>query len=185
MAFATKTKVAQLSPESEKALVEALRKMRGVDITEIVESMRRAMIKALPDTSKSPLADALLRGIEAQRRLKESEGGHVSAQEAAALLGLASRQAVLDRHRQQHLIGWREKHAAVRFPVWQFRPEGGVLNGLPDVLEILDQAPIHDDWDKVLFFLNPRESLKNERPIDLLRQGQVERVKELAQAYVE
>lgn len=184
MAMSTKT-LTQVPSKSEEALVEVLRKLKGVDEVAIVESVRRAMMKAFPDTGKSPLAEALFRGIEAQRQLRESEGGSVSAQEAATLLGLASRQAVLDRHKALRLLGWREKQGAVRFPIWQFHPDGNVLEGMPEILEILNQESSHDDWYKVLFFLNPRESLQNKRPLDLLRQGNLEKVKALARTYVE
>ena len=60
-----------------------------------------------------------------------------------------------------------------------------MLNGLEETLEILAQSKNLDDWGKALFFVNPRESLKQQRPLDLLREGKVAQVKALAQSYVE
>ena len=182
MALATRTDAAHAF---ETDLAALLRKMKGVAGDRLMDHVRVAINKALPVTFKSPEAEALFRGIEAQRRLKESEGGSLSAEEAGKILGLSSRQAVFDRYRQQRLIGWREKQGAVRFPIWQFGPDGNVLEGLPDVLKILGHQSPDDDWAKVLFFLSPRESLDHRRPLDLLRKGKVKQVKALAQAYAE
>ena len=175
----------EVEDKIDQDLVHLLRTMKSLKPTDIVERLRLAVNKAIPSTFKSPLAEALFRGIEAQQRIKESEGGTVSAEEAGRLLQLDSKQAVIDRYNKHRLLGWREKQGAIRFPVWQFQPQGGVLNGLEEILEILAQSKDLDDWGKVLFFVNPRESLKQQRPLDLLRKGKVDQVKALAQSYVE
>ncbi len=165
-------------------LVQLLRTMKGLKPVDVVERVRIALSRAIPTTLKSPLAEALFRGIEARQRIKEMEGGTLSAEEAGRLLGLV-KQAVIDRYNKGRLLGWREKQGAIRFPVWQFREDGHVLGGLPEALGVLAQNKRLDDWAKVLFFVNPRDSLKNQRPLDLLRKGEAEHVIELARAQVE
>ena len=135
----------------------------------------------------SPFDRAILRGIAAWEELKQKEGGSYSSDEVRPLLGSLSKQAVLDRYHKGHLLGWREgKQKAVRFPVWQFDDKkGGLLDGLPEALAELRKNPHLDDFGKILFFLNPRESLGGKRPLDLLREGRKEKVPSMARSYVE
>jgi hypothetical protein len=144
----------------------------------------QAYREATPPTRRSSVAEALFRGIEAQSRLKEAEGGSLSADEVRALINLKSKPGVLERYHHGSLLGWREKQNAVRFPVWQFTPTG-MLPGLVDSLQALSRNPNLDDWAKVLFFLSPRESLDGRRPLDLLKAGQRDQVISLAQADAE
>jgi len=134
---------------------------------------------------RSGLAAAMVRGVLARKTLKNEEGGSISADEAREFLGNISKTAVLDRFKKGQLLGWREtRQNAVRFPVWQFTADG-VLPGLEEVLAILRASPAVDDWGAVLFFLNKRASLNQERPLDALRRGDVDAVKQAAQGYVE
>jgi hypothetical protein len=151
---------------------------------DVVDRLRIAVTEAMPSTLKSPLAEALFRGIEARQRIREMEGGTLSAEETGRLLGMV-KQAVIDRYNKGRLLGWREKQGAIRFPLWQFGKDGNVLGGLPEALEALARNTHLDDWAKVLFFVNPRDSLKNQRPLDLLRKGEAQRVIELARAEAE
>ena len=185
MSVAIKSKP-MMGSETDRELVHLLRTtMRSLKPVDVVERLRIAVSKAIPATFKSPLAEALLRGIEARQRIKEMEGGTLSAEKTGRILGLDSKQAVIDRYNKGRLLGWREKQGSIRFPVWQFREDGNVLGGLPEALGVLAQNKHLDDWAKVLFFVNPRDSLKNQRPLDLLRKGEAERVIELARAQVE
>ena len=84
------------------------------------------------------------------------------------------------------LLAWREERLqAARFPRWQFDEHGRTLGGLTEVLECLNRDPHLDAWGKVLFFLQTRESLDDQRPLDLLRKGKVKEVCQAAQAYAE
>ncbi len=131
------------------------------------------------------LAAALARGLVMREELKEVEGGSLTAEEARLVLGGLSKEAVLKRYRKGHLLGWREvRQNAVRFPAWQFI-HGNVIPGLAEVLLVLGQNGTLDDWGKIGFFLNRRSSLKNERPLDYLRRGDLEPVKRAALAYME
>lgn len=166
-----------------EALLRSLRARR--DPLELAEIVAIATERGLRGGRRgsSGAAQALLRGKLAQQRLKESDGGSVSAEEARAFLGHITRQAVLDRHRKGRLLGWREtRQNAVRFPVWQFT-DTGLLPGFEEVLALLRSSAAVDDWAAVLFFLNPRSSLGGQRPLDALRAGKVEAVKRAARGF--
>jgi hypothetical protein len=170
--------------ETDRELVHLLRVMNKSKPADVVERLRVAVSKAMPATLKSPLAEALFRGIEARQRIREMDGGTLSAEDTGRLLGIV-KQAVIDRYNKGRLLGWREKQGAIRFPVWQFGQDGNVLAGLAEALAALSRNEHLDDWAKVLFFVNPRVSLKNQRPLDLLRKGETRYVIELARAEAE
>jgi hypothetical protein len=175
----------QAVQEAEQRIVGILRGLQQLESTVVVELLSRAVSKALPSSEKSAIAQALLRGIEAREQLKKEEGGSLSADETARVLGLNSKQAVIDRYNKGRLIGWTEKQGAIRFPVWQFNEHGQTLSGLEEILAILGKGKTLDAWAKVLFFLNSRESLNHRRPLDLLRNDDVELLKGVAQRYIE
>jgi excisionase family DNA binding protein len=137
------------------------------------------------ESRQAKLALALARGLEARQQLAEAEGGSLSSDEAARLLGI-SKTAVLKRLEAGRLLAWREERLrAARFPRWQFDPHGQVLGGLEAVLEILNRDARLDAWGKILFFLQIKSSLGEKRPLDLLREGRLEDVRLAAAAYAE
>jgi hypothetical protein len=58
-----------------------------------------------------------------------------------------------------------------------------VLPGLEEVLAVLRASPAVDDWGAILFFLNKRDSLEAQRPLDALREGKVDAVKRAAYGF--
>ena len=140
---------------------------------------------ALARKPQSGLAAALARGMVAREELKHVEGGSFSAEEARVALGGLSKEAVLKRYRKGQLLGWREaRQNAVRFPVWQF-VEGRTLQGLEKVLAELPLAKAVDEWARLKFFLGPRGDLGGQRPLDLLRRGDVDAVVRAARVFAE
>ncbi len=134
--------------------------------------------------TQTPYAAALMRGLAAREELKLAEGGSYSSEETRKILGI-SKTAVLKRYDKGQLVGWREaSQSAVRFPVWQFK-DGDVLPGLPEVLEVFAKDDVVDDWTRILFFLSVRHSLDKRRPLDLLRDGEIQRICDLAEAEIE
>jgi hypothetical protein len=130
------------------------------------------------------LANAMARGVSVREKMATEEGGSMSAEEAARLLGMV-KQSVLNLYHQGKLLGWRsEKQGAVRFPVWQFR-DGERLPGLEQVLAKLSASGILDDWGKIGFFLQQHRLSESRRPLDLLRDNKVDQVLRIAEAYVE
>ena len=70
------------------------------------------------------------------------------------------------------------------YPVWQFdeRGRGGVLGGLEDVLGSFGGE---DAWMRASFFLRENGRLEDKRPLDALRDGEIESVERAARAYGE
>ncbi len=130
------------------------------------------------------LIGALARGLTVREKMAAEEGGNISADEAAKLLGL-TKQSVLNLYRAGKVLAWRtEKQGAFRFPVWQFS-EGRRLPGLDEVLARLNTGQILDDWGKIGFFLQSYASLGDRRPLDLLRENKLQPVLKAAEAYAE
>ncbi|HEY5909680.1 MAG TPA: hypothetical protein VJA21_03650 [Verrucomicrobiae bacterium] len=137
------------------------------------------------ESREGRLARAYARGLAARQQLAEAEGGSLSSEDVARLLEI-SKTAVLKRQAAGRLLAWREERLqAARFPQWQFSEHGQVLAGLEPVLEILNRDQRLDAWGKILFFLQERGGLGNQRPLDLLRQGKLKEVQLAAQAYAE
>lgn len=128
------------------------------------------------------LANAIARGITARQKLIEAEGGSLSAEEAAQELGI-SKAAMLKRYQKGHIIAWREERQnAVRFPVWQFS-DHKVLDGLEEVLKLLNGGSRLDDFGRMLFFLSNMGFLGGKRPLDCLRAGELNKVLQAAEGY--
>jgi hypothetical protein len=124
-----------------------------------------------------PLAAARLRGMEAKRRLLESEGGSISSTQAAKLLKV-TRQAIDKRRKEGKLLGLELGKRGYVYPSWQFG-----LKGLEDVLSALGSE---DFWEKLSFFLNPSDLLEDQTPLEALTEGKnTEDVVRAAKAYAE
>jgi len=135
-------------------------------------------------TRENKLANALARGLSVREKMAQEEGGSMSADETASHLGM-TKQSVLNMYHAGTLLGWRtEKQGAVRFPVWQFS-EHSRLPGLQEVLAKLGEAQILDDWGKLGFFLQTHSILDNRRPLDLLRDKNLQSVLRAVEAYAE
>jgi hypothetical protein len=128
-------------------------------------------LAARKQSREGKLALALARGLESRQQLADAEGGSLSSDEVARLLGM-SKTAVLKRRDAGKLLAWHEERLkTARFPRWQFDDHGRVLDGLPDVLHRLAANERLDDWARVLFFLQNRSDLDGKRPLDRLRAG--------------
>lgn len=123
-----------------------------------------------------PLAAARLRGLRDRSVLLELEGGTITADEVAGLLGI-TRQAVDNRRRAGRLLALTLGRREYGYPLWQFN-EHGVLPGLEDVLTDLSHVTL---WMRMAFFLGGNYRLKDaDRPLDALRRGEVAAVREAA-----
>jgi hypothetical protein len=167
----------------ENELRPVLVKHMDVKVVEIA----KAVVKLYSELQHLPnraLDRAMARGLFLRESAKQEGGGSISADEAARRLGI-SKTSVLKRYKNGQLLGWREtKQKAVRFPLWQFS-EDGILTGLSEVLSILSKSPQIDDWGRIMFFLNPRDSLRGKSPLDALSEGDVSLVERLAWGDVE
>lgn len=176
-------------PSELERLSEELRPIVGkyrrvFNPVELAAALSDALFAEAKDRPDRALDRAVARGLAVHEEAKQADGGHISADQAARILHL-SKTSVLEKFRKGQLLGWREtKQRAVRFPLWQFQG-GDILGGLPEVLAILSQSPQIDDWGRVMFFLNRRNSLGGKRPLDALREGNAPLVERLAWADVE
>ncbi len=85
-----------------------------------------------------------------------------------------------NRRRAGRLLALTLGRRDYRYPLWQFS-EGGVLPGLETVLKALSRLT---PWMQAAFLLNGNYRLpRAERPLDALRRGEVEAVREAAQMY--
>lgn len=178
-------------PAREKAMVSELTRVLSRYADETPAKLAQLTSLAFGVTigggasREQKLAQAHIRGLEARQQLVEAEGGSWSSEEAARLLHI-SKTAVLKRLASGRLLAWREERLqAARFPRWQFNERSQVLDGLEEVLDILNEDQRLDTWGKMLFFLQEKPSLDGLRPLDLLRKGKLEPVRLAAQAYAE
>jgi hypothetical protein len=124
-----------------------------------------------------PLAGARLRGMDAKRKLLESEGGAISSPEAADLLGV-TRQAIDKRRNEGKLLALELGKRGYFYPSWQFG-----LIGIEKVLSVLKGR---DSWERLSFFLNPSDLLEGRTPLEALRTGKdIEEVTKAAKTYGE
>lgn len=130
--------------------------------------------------TKQRLWKARLRGLMEQTRLLDFEGGTISASEAGAVLHL-TRQAVDKRRRAGKLVALKFGRRGYAYPVWQFA-SGGTLPGLEQVLAVIQWD---DSWMQAVFILGNNARLDGERPLDMLRRGDIDAVVRAARAYGE
>ena len=97
----------------------------------------------------------------------------IGTSEVVSLLGLRNRQTPLDRLKAGTLLAIRDQ-GQWRFPLWQFDPDGpdGVIAGLPEVLAALPIA----DLIKARWLQRPQPLLDGQTPLQVLRDGQRDRV---------
>lgn len=176
-----KRRSTRITAESLASLVAELARESGVIETGklMIQAFETQVLAATKPVPHSGLSVAVLRGMVAREEIKQEEGGSLSAAEAAQRLRI-SKTAILNRYHAGRVLGWKEaRQGAVRMPVWQFQDDN-LLPGLVEILGILNQASWMDDWGRISFFLNRRGSLGNQRPLDLLRNGDLERAKQAA-----
>jgi hypothetical protein len=118
---------------------------------------------------------AKLKAFQARKEMLEMA---LTAPEVARMLG-TSRQTPHDRAKNNTLLAVSEGNM-LRFPLWQFDPDGpnGVLAGLPAVLKALEMPP----YSKAVWMTRPHRDLDGKTPLDVLREGRVGRIVELARA---
>jgi hypothetical protein len=125
-----------------------------------------------------PLAKARVRGIFRKAELYEAEGGCVSADEAAKLVGI-SRQAVHVARQRGDVFALPRGQDGWTYPVWQFAG-GHYLEGLAPVIKAL-----HNDgpFVQASFLLSRHALLDGETPLSCLRKGQLDLVLKAAESF--
>ncbi len=100
-------------------------------------------------------------------------GGAYDLADIQILLHGASRQAVDKQVRSGSLLALPGPDKQHFFPVVQFGGDGRPVHGLSAVREAL---PTDDAWAILHFLVNAHSSLNGERPIDLMKRGDIEPV---------
>ena len=118
-------------------------------------------------------ARALLRGIEIAESDLAAAGGAYDLAQVQRLMHGVSRQRIERRVQERTLLAVPGPSNRRRYPTFQFNPDGTVVDGLKAVQETLDFS---SPWSVLSFLVNPDDHLNNERPIDVLRRGNVDLV---------
>ncbi len=122
-------------------------------------------------------ARAMLRGVEYARADLRDAGGAYDLDQVRTLMHDVSRQAIDKRVKEGSLLAVPGPSNRRRFPTIQFNADGAVVPGLKAVQDTLGyESP----WVVLNFLVNPDDRLNGERPIEVLRRGEVERVVESA-----
>ena len=121
------------------------------------------------------------RGRSAIETLIESTKPHLRVSEVRNLLGV-SVDEVRSLARKDRLLGFRTPSGDdILFPAWQFE-EGEPVSGLDQVLAAFGAS---DPLEAVLFFATASPRLDGRRPIDALRDGDVDQVLDAAARHAE
>jgi hypothetical protein len=122
-------------------------------------------------------ARALLRGVEIAESDMAAAGGAYDLGQVQRLMHGVSRQRIERRVQNGTLLAVPGPSNRRRYPTIQFNPDGTVVDGLKIVQETLDFS---SPWSVLSFLVNPDDRLGNERPIEVLRRGDVDLVLESA-----
>ncbi len=144
----------------------------GIDISEVITRLTRVLLRVYGELEVSSTVPAAFGRYELLRET-------VNARDAAvryAVAGPVTPEAVKKAARERRLLAVRGKGGEMRFPVWQFRENGGLVPGLGEVLAELAQGPAGDDMEAFAFFLNPNPLTGGVSPIEALRAGRKESV---------
>ena len=120
-------------------------------------------------------------GLSIVETAKTTEGGAWTGAELNERFGLNP--STLHRRRKEHrVVFWRDARHDFHYPQWQFTPTGALITGIDEVLNTF-KSP--DEWRIMRYFLVPRHQLGERTPLDLLRNGEVEKVLAHARAHAE
>jgi hypothetical protein len=114
------------------------------------------------------------------------EGGCTDVSEAVILYRgkrkSASRSKIIKMIQTDALVSYPVIAGYYWIPRWQFKEEGGALDGLVPSIQILTQRPGFSAITPFVFFLQPAPRLAD-TPLNLLRMGRVRAVEEAAREY--
>lgn len=148
----------------------------GVSMRTLSQLMGNALRSRMPARVAAGHATA----DEGLAYLLEAEGGCVDVGEARLLFrkpGGVTRQALAAQIRKGNVLAYRSGGGDYLVPVWQFRPEGGVLAGLPEVLaEIRGKLDAESPLTAFAFFLQAHPLTGGKPPLDALRAGRLAQV---------
>ncbi len=164
----------------------------------VVESQLRSLVGialdqgiALPDLTRmmgdavrSRLGELAVEGYatgdEGLAELLRAEGGCVNVERARVLFRPpdgVTRQGLALQIRNGKVLAYRSGGGDYLVPVWQFRPEGGVWAGLPEVLAaIRAELDATSPLSAFAFLLQAHPLTGGRPPLEALREGRVDDV---------
>jgi hypothetical protein len=118
----------------------------------------------------------------------DAEGGCVSISKACRLFRKpkpVTRQMLTAQIRKGNVIAYHRRGGIYLVPVWQFRPKGGVLNGLTEVLHALrSRIPGYGQLYPFTFFLQADPVTSGRKPLVALRNGEIEKVLDAVDGHI-
>jgi hypothetical protein len=144
---------------------------------------RSGLAVALAETveippAKDPLGRAKARSLEVRRRLLREAGGTHEVAAVADLLEITPA-AVHQRRQRGTLLAVRTAHGQWVYPAFQFEPPQ-LAN---EIGPILTAFRVSEPWTKLSVLLSSAPSLGGRRPVDALREGDVEGAVEAVASY--
>jgi hypothetical protein len=110
-----------------------------------------------------------------------AEGGCVEVDKACRLYrqpNPVTRRTLIAAIRRGDVIGYQARGGGYGVPVWQFRPEGGVIKGLHKVMRT--KVPGYDELSPFIFFLQEDPVTDGRIPLAALRDGEIKKVLDAA-----
>jgi hypothetical protein len=186
MAHPTQTRNATGGEADDRLVgaIVALLDIAKITGMEALSVLRKAgdSVTLSPDDRQSAYERVRLRSIGVEDELRSEEGGGLSDAEFAAALGLGSRETVRNYREKGKIFAWAKDARNFRYPAWQVY-QGELLPGLSEMLAIFAQRGRRAALSTANYFLSESEELGGKRPLDLLREGQIEAVEAHARRY--
>jgi hypothetical protein len=174
-----------LAPNEERlaTALSAMINAAGVDAAQALRVMRKVSeeIELPAVNSDAAFERVRLQSLGADDELRNAEGGGLSDAEFARRLGISSRETVRKYRLNNTIFGYLKGLRTYRYPAWQIH-HGQPLPGLDRVIGILLHKRLQP-LSMIGYFLTPSSDLDENRPLDLLRKGQVEAVVADAKRY--
>lgn len=173
---------ATVEATAEKPLREIERSAAGLEREKLSDKGRlrvktiKAAVAQLQQSLEALIGQSSVLPQKAGERivseLQTAEGGACTGADLEQMFGLTP--PTLHRRRKEHrVVFWRDAQHEFHYPRWQFTEAGALL---PGVQEILETFRSHDEWRVMRYFLGQRKQLGGQRPLDLLRSGELDKV---------
>lgn len=118
--------------------------------------------------------------------LLEASGGCVEVEKARYLFRKphgVTRQALAQQIRNGHVLAYRSGGGDYLVPVWQFRPEGGVWEGLPQIMaSVREKLDDSNPLTIFAFLLQPHPLTGGRPPLEMLKRGKLTEVQAAIEA---
>ena len=183
-----RTAAADLNPNAVNALIAHPDAVRGalaatgaVLIQNGVPETVRGEIEIIGQMTEPKFSAEEARKIVEERTAAfEPDEEVLNSNEVAQRLGLKSRQSVHDWLRKGKILGWQTAKRGYLFPGRQFDQRNRPVEGLGEIVALFEYAEVAWDW-----LTTPVSALDDEEPLSMLAKGELERVIDAAEGYLQ